>query len=161
MPEKRTVESKTQVHHSSLMAGRIAFLAGLFLPAVVLVLLWNVHVLRRNDPLLSPAAARLAELADKCRIDSADKASRDEARILDHRMRRNYFDAMARLRYGGMLLVAGAALLVMSLNRSFEPVPAPGPEPMRRNVAYARMVLALLAASVLIVAIVLALMWKT
>jgi hypothetical protein len=151
---KGTTESGGQSGFSRLTAYWMSLVSGLFLIAVILLLLLNFHNLSKSDPLTSLNSQKLNALVAKHRQNPSDESVKKEIQTLDQRIRQDYVNSQTTARRGVYLLIAGFAIFILSLKKSlvFSIVPGSGKEP--RHLWYSRIALALIALTLIIVAII-------
>ncbi|MBI5768115.1 MAG: PQQ-binding-like beta-propeller repeat protein [Verrucomicrobia bacterium] len=121
------------VHRVALTSAAVA---GAFVLLVVSVLLNQFITATTNDPWKSP---QLLEAKERLRAAPKDEAVKARIRDLDLRFREDYRRRLRLAASGGWLLVAGTAVLVLSLQAASEakrqlPLPRPDPDAAKRAV---------------------------
>jgi uncharacterized integral membrane protein len=152
MLEKETAESGGQNGFSRLTAYWMSLFSGLFLIAVILLLLVNFNNLRQSDPMTSLNSQKLNALVAKHRLNPGDESVKKEIQSLDQRIRQDYVNSQTTARRGVYLLIAVFAIFILSLKKSlvFSIVPGSGREPL--HIGYSRIALAGIAVILMIVA---------
>jgi outer membrane protein assembly factor BamB len=92
----------------------VGYVAGIFLLLVGGTMLVSDILVRQNDPLKS---ATLKDFKDKLRLNPGDENLKKEIRQLDLNLRSQYFRHIDGKQSGVYLLLGGAALFVIAMNR--------------------------------------------
>lgn len=91
---------------------RIAIIAGVFSFIICILLIANYVQAKRYDPVNSQV---ITSLVDRLSQNPEDDKLREEIRTLDLLARKAYFTNQWQIRMGGLMLLAGIALVVISL----------------------------------------------
>lgn len=88
----------------------VAAVTAVFCLVTVVLLIANAVQLRISDPLNSPA---LVALREQFAGDTGNEALKQDIRTLDLLARKAYFTGQAQIRRGGIILLAGAVVLIV------------------------------------------------
>lgn len=111
------------------LSKNVAIVAGIFSITVALLLLLNFFQMTRSKPLDSEA---LAALVQQLSQDKDNDALKTEIRNFDLLARKAYFNTQWQIKTGGLLLLAGAIVLVLAL-RTYYGLKSKISEPVSEN----------------------------